>query len=245
MGRGRLAAQIGWMLSLTASGSSGCGLYDRSLLEPAPADSHAETELDALTRKPTLSYIAAKPTDAGTTSDGASRPPAVDMKKPKPLPEAGRASQDASAADSDAGMAPPRPAAPRLEMRGACGDRPGYERRETGHCYTPIAEPLSWYRARDLCNQRRSHLVTITQADEQAFVGSLPRNGPTWIGLSRFGTISYGWITGEATSFTAWAPDAPSNRSEGGALLREDTGAWFDASPGEAHPALCERDGRE
>lgn len=131
---------------------------------------------------------------------------------------------------------------PELSSSPSCGRLQGYV-AVSGHCYVPLLEQVSWFVARDLCTNRKGHLATITSKQEQSFVASIRRQSALWIGLSRFGSPSFGWVTGELLSFVAWQAGAPSARSEGGALLDAKTGAWLDAPPSEMHPALCELDG--
>ena len=231
-------------MCLTASlFGSGCGLYDRSLLDPAEGTApRGRANADVRTRKPALSYAAAIAAAAGSGSVQQTSPPS-DERQDTPAKAARQSPKDTTLADNDAGLLPmPMPMPRLLEERPECGARAGYVEPQSRHCYIPITEELSWFRARDLCVQRQSHLASITKPEEQAFVASLPRSGPTWIGLSRFGTEGFSWITGESVSFAAWGSGAPSARTEGGGMLREDMGTWLDAPPSEMHRGLCERE---
>lgn len=246
MGCGRFAA---FTCLAAAFWGSGCGLYDRTLLERAGADAapYAGTQADARTRKATLSYVMSG--SAGTAGQDRERTPHREQPAPAATPHDPPASSqtqaphDTTATDDDAGMTSDETAAPpMLEERRACGNRPAYFDRRSGHCYVPVRDAVSWYMARDSCRDRRSHLATITSQEEQAFIARLPRSGSTWIGLSKFGTRDFSWITGEALAFTAWQAAAPSASSEAGVLLHETSSNWLDAPPSETHGALCERE---
>jgi hypothetical protein len=103
-----------------------------------------------------------------------------------------------------------------------------------------FSQPVSWYVARDQCQNLRAHLATITSEDERAFVASIEANAPAWLGLSRFGAVSFSWITGELFAFTSWQADSPHPLPESGVLTFPGSGAWADRPPTELHPALCE-----
>jgi len=233
---------------------AGCGLYDHSLIEGAPrANTAGEPGRsdEARARKRTNSYTAAGQATPVATNAGAGGA-AEDGESPDSEAAASGAGGSAGTGGTksepmrsessaqDAGDAS-EPAAPELRESAACGDRPGYVSPDR-HCYIPIAEPVTWYMARDLCRQRRSHLATITSREEQAFLARIEWPQATWIGLSRFGAPSYSWVTEESLGFTAWQPGAPSERRESAGLLAQDSAAWLDAPPSELHAALCERD---
>jgi hypothetical protein len=229
-------AHAGTRVCLVLLGA-GCGLYDSTLIN---RDDHAasmpDSENNTRRRKPrhTVVGIELPPSAAGGMGGLAgSRSGGLQGGADGPLAGAGGAS-----VDLDAGTANEIPV-PELSSGAQCGGRQGYV-AASGHCYVPLPEVVSWYMARDLCAQRKGHLAAITSKPEQRFVASIPRQEAVWIGLSKFGSPSYGWVTGEVLSFVAWQTGAPSTRSEGGALLDAKTGTWLDAPPSQSHPALCE-----
>jgi predicted small integral membrane protein len=138
-------------------------------------------------------------------------------------------------------MSPPAPPpAPVAKPSPECRGQNGYVSALDGHCYFGFAESVSWYVARDNCQQRSGHLATITTDEERAFVASIPAAAPAWIGLSRFGAVSFTWITQEIFAYTSWQADSPHALPESGVLTLPSTGLWTDRPPTELHPALCE-----
>jgi hypothetical protein len=98
-----------------------------------------------------------------------------------------------------------------------------------GHSYYRVSTATTWTNARDaaaafgatLPGSPLSYLVTITSAAEQAQLNTwLPQqsNPVFWMGLERqgpVGTDNYGWITGEARTYSNWAGDAFPNTNPG------------------------------
>ena len=86
-----------------------------------------------------------------------------------------------------------------------------------GHHYKIYNDPMSWTEAKGKCEENGGHLVTITSADEQAFIrGQLESDGLQkqhyWLGgtdLENEGTWS--WITGEPFTYTNWDPGDGAN----------------------------------
>lgn len=147
-------------------------------------------------------------------------------------------SADDAAAGSSAGdagsAAPPIEAAP-------CPQAAGMTWNDNGHCYFPISVAYSWYVSRDTCRDFAAELVTITSAEEQAFVATLVSAEPHWTGFARFGAPAFNWITGEAAFYQNWEMGAPSPSGDRAVLLRPGTGQWFDEAVTATHAALCER----
>ena len=106
------------------------------------------------------------------------------------------------------------------------------ENPDNGHFYELILEDVTWDQANDAANARPGnwHLVTITDAVENAFIQSLLTPGtpifdatcPTsslvgqvctgfWLGATSSSNTSndWSWVTGETWSFTNWAPFEP------------------------------------
>ncbi len=75
--------------------------------------------------------------------------------------------------------------------------------------YYPNAD-ISWTQARAMCQSMGGHLVTITSAEEQAFIESTFPGTTGWIGA--YGDESgWSWVTGEQWSYTHWSPENPDN----------------------------------
>jgi hypothetical protein len=124
---------------------------------------------------------------------------------------------------------------------GGCDEPDGRVWSGNGHCYFALSALDSWNVSRDGCNQRGAQLVTITSADEQAFVANMSDGTTRWIGLSKFGAPAFSWIDGEALGYTNWESGAPKVSGEVAAALRDGTQRWFDDSVSATHDALCER----
>jgi hypothetical protein len=126
-----------------------------------------------------------------------------------------------------------------------------------GRCYFSIGAATTWIVARDACGARASHLVSITSAEEQAFVSDafLAAGAWYWIGLSledMRGGPAYGcpsrpapcdfrWTGGEPFEYQNWAVGQPNY--SGGCVRLEAGGAWADTDCDLALQAICERDG--
>ena len=99
------------------------------------------------------------------------------------------------------------------------------------HTYTVIAQAMTWQEASSYCQSHGGHLATITSAEEynqvlDAISGYSQQ--VFWIGYYRTGTDgSFAWVTGEPTSYTAWASGEP-NDEDG----IEDYAAIFSLSDG-------------
>jgi lectin-like protein len=91
-----------------------------------------------------------------------------------------------------------------------------------GHVYEYVENPGTWTNARAAAAARtfrglNGHLVTITSAFENAFVGSFRGANQDlrgWIGLTDEVTEgTFQWITGEPVTYTNWNIGEPSNGS--------------------------------
>lgn len=119
--------------------------------------------------------------------------------------------------------------------------------RYGGHCYFLLSTGRTYVEARDACaaTSPAAHLVAITSDGEEKAVGPLIGTGDAWIGLSRPGSSpsrksSFSWITGEATSYDAWAGGEPNGSGPCGRL--RPPGQWADQDCSTKIAALCERE---
>lgn len=98
-----------------------------------------------------------------------------------------------------------------------------------GHCYEAILAPVSWDEAKAACEKLGGHLVTITSAEENAFVFSLVRGsnafwfldgsgnglGPWLGGYQEDGAQEpaggWRWVTTEPFTYTNWEEGQPDN----------------------------------
>ncbi len=87
-----------------------------------------------------------------------------------------------------------------------------------GHTYAVYNDSMTWQEAKAACEAMSGYLVTITSAEEQAFIETLLENGTKkqyWIGLISDGNQE--WVTGEEFSYSNWDAKEPnlSRRSDG------------------------------
>jgi len=115
-----------------------------------------------------------------------------------------------------------------------------------GHTYDAISGVFSWTEAKAAAEAMGGHLATLTSADENAFiVGAFPDAflGGYWLGgFQPPGTgepaDGWEWVTGEAWSYTNWAPGAePNDCCAGEDVLHFDvfsagSGTWNDLGDG-------------
>jgi hypothetical protein len=136
-----------------------------------------------------------------------------------------------------------------------------------GHCYFLIGSDagLDWPSAKSMCeaHSSKTHLVTITSADEQAALAKafFPTHTDAWIGLSLADPSQspdafcklisdqcpFEWITGEALSYTDWAKrsgsDSEPNYTGSCVRLQAADETWADAGcTGSKYRAICEED---
>ena len=112
---------------------------------------------------------------------------------------------------------------------------PSGAKEYNGHTYYVYkSSSYTWKQAKAYCEKKGGHLVTITSAKENNFVGSLiDKKGleKVWLGATdsaKEGT--WKWVTGEKFSYTAWAYSQPDNLSDEDYLQTWYSGTeWNDA----------------
>ncbi len=123
-----------------------------------------------------------------------------------------------------------------------------------GHSYYFYNTPVTWYEAKLVCEQLGGHLVTITNADENAFVKGLIGDSACWIGATdkdKEGT--WKWVSGETFSYSKWYGSSyggtePNNDSaslegaENYAHIRQNSDTWNDNSGCFQCSFVCEID---
>lgn len=124
-----------------------------------------------------------------------------------------------------------------------CQTEPPQIRPETNHAYLPLYARLTWQAARDACQNLGAHLVTTTDAQEQAFVASLAA-GELWIGATETGTgeQQFQWVTGEPPGPPFYAPGEPDSTDGAQCLLMGVDHGWHDRPCTELHAYVCELD---
>jgi hypothetical protein len=116
-----------------------------------------------------------------------------------------------------------------------------------GHWYDAVAVPanVNWVDANALASSSSyvglsGHLVTITSAQENAFLATTfpAASGSSslfgyWLGGRQYGQGPFQWVTGEAFSFTNWNVGEPNDAAPDEGIHfygRGTVGLWNDAS---------------
>jgi len=90
---------------------------------------------------------------------------------------------------------------------------PDDEKIYNGHLYERYDSIVSWSKAKELCEAKGGHLVTITDSAEQSAVAAFAaegKRGTYKIGATDEGTEgTWRWVTGEAFSYTNWDKTTP------------------------------------
>lgn len=101
-----------------------------------------------------------------------------------------------------------------------------------GHTYAIFSEQMNWKDARDYCEKLGGHLVTITSAEENAFITEsiMVIDEDCLIGFSdEESEGDWVWVTGEDTDYTNWEDGEPNNEwEEDFALIKNGSGIWND-----------------
>ncbi|MBO5303245.1 MAG: Ig-like domain-containing protein [Lachnospiraceae bacterium] len=96
-----------------------------------------------------------------------------------------------------------------------------------GHYYKFVNEVVDAYTAEYMCDISGAHLVTLTSAEEEAFVKTnLSGETDIWLGAKKVNG-AWNWITGEPFSYANWHEDEPSNGDEE-IFLSLWEGTWDD-----------------
>ena len=115
-----------------------------------------------------------------------------------------------------------------------------------GHTYYYFTTPVTWYAAKQLCENMGGYLVAISSAEENAFVYSLANSSICWIGFTDIGGEgSWRWASGENVSYTNWLSGEPNNSTsvtEGSENYAHiwDNGLWNDTTGTNKYPFVCE-----
>jgi len=114
-----------------------------------------------------------------------------------------------------------------------------------GHVYYFCSKSKKWGDAREFCKSQFTHLVTLSSAEENAFVGG--KLGEShWIGYyQEWYTFEWDWlwVTGEPMGFDQWDANQPDNGSFG---TEEDCvemrpgGKWNDDECSKSRFFVCE-----
>lgn len=83
--------------------------------------------------------------------------------------------------------------------------------RLKGHTYDLYMASTTWEKAKEFCQKKGGHLVTITEATEAETVYSLTGGAYCWLGGYRDEDTRWRWITGENFAFSDWSQNEPNN----------------------------------
>ncbi len=98
-----------------------------------------------------------------------------------------------------------------------------------GHYYMFVDEVVDAATAEYKCDLSGAHLVTLTSAEEEAFVKEkLSGDKDFWLG-AKLENQTWKWVTGEAFSYTNWHEDEPSCMSDENYMSTFE-GYWDDCS---------------
>ncbi len=117
-------------------------------------------------------------------------------------------------------------------------NKPEIEDGETftfeGHTYAYIDKSMTWYEAKEYCENLGGHLATITSAEEQTFISDVvltsPKMGYYWLGATDSESEgTWKWITGEEWNYTYWDGPQPDNAYDEDYLhLYSNSKRWND-----------------
>ena len=114
------------------------------------------------------------------------------------------------------------------------------------HIYLIVNTTITWYDAYTYCKDLGGDLVSITSAEEQAFIESymtsISHKSHTWIGCYYDGN-KWNWTDGEEFEYTNWLssqPDFNSGIQFFGAVNWSTFGQWDDYGPGGKLALICE-----
>lgn len=120
---------------------------------------------------------------------------------------------------------------------------------ENGHWYQLVTTAANWSNARAAAEAAGGYLVTITSAAENEFVRSIVAASASgaWAGAFQPpGAPEPGggwtWVTGEAWSYTNWAPSEPNNLGGENHLQFSSNGRWNDLTGSSTLAYVIERD---
>lgn len=137
-----------------------------------------------------------------------------------------------------------------VEAGSSCSGAHLYANASNGHCYEFVPGSLPWASAESDCVAWGGHLVSISSADEQAFVSTIVDDEVSdaamppgaWIGLGKASASApYAWTDGEPLSFTNWATGSPTGKECVFMYTDKLGNRWDDFQCIVNAPHVCER----
>lgn len=119
----------------------------------------------------------------------------------------------------------------KLTSSGTVSNIPDGATYYNGHYYKIYQDGMTWEDAKTFCENLGGHLVTITDADEQATVENLLRfygnKNCYWLGGYRDSNNKWHWVTDESWNYTHWGRYQPDNygRLENRLMIYEKSGS--------------------
>ncbi len=115
-------------------------------------------------------------------------------------------------------------------------------RAQDGHAYRPYLRNENWKTSAETCRQVGAHLVTISSAEEHAFVRDLFA-GQMWLSGRVDNKGRFAWSTGEPFNYTNFAVNEPDGSLPQSSCLAVDVdGLWHDRQCTNGYAAVCEVD---
>ncbi|MBS3817740.1 MAG: FG-GAP repeat protein, partial [Candidatus Thermoplasmatota archaeon] len=111
-----------------------------------------------------------------------------------------------------------------------------------GHKYKLYTTSKSWSNAKDFCQERGGHLVTITTRSENTFIDNYVGSNDIHIGLKEIDSIegSWNWTTREGLGYTNWDSYEPGGTSTDDVARMQSGGTWEDIDSGTSNYFVCE-----
>jgi cysteine-rich repeat protein len=122
-----------------------------------------------------------------------------------------------------------------------CEDDGWFVRPQDHHAYKVVSTPVTWSAALADCASLAGHLVTISSAEEDAFVAA-HAFGNLWGGATDAAAEgTFTWVTGEPFAYTGFQASEPNNAGPGEDCLELSIGrGWNDLGCGELRAYVCE-----
>lgn len=113
-----------------------------------------------------------------------------------------------------------------------------------GKCYYFSPSTKSWDEARKFCQENYSHLVIISNIEEQDFVSKAHRSPRVyWLGLTdRDHEGVWKWLDGSPLTLSFWDPKEPNNMFGEDCASMNKGGTWNDLSCNTITYWICERE---
>ncbi|XP_028924385.1 C-type lectin domain family 17, member A isoform X1 [Ornithorhynchus anatinus] len=112
-----------------------------------------------------------------------------------------------------------------------------------GKCYYFSTITKTWENAGRFCMENLSHLVTISNTEEQKFLAKV-HGSPRiyWLGLSdRHREGQWQWMDGSPVSLSFWQPGEPNNRNGENCGAMSQDGSWNDLDCDQTTYWICEK----